>query len=804
MSVHPSVRPTRRRSSAVYARRETEVETLETRRLMAVNLYYENFEELPLGPFVSPSESNGTGQDWTNQLPVGWSRNNTTTVNTGPAEFFGFTFMKKSSWVATEGDQERSLFTKGTGTVMVSDPDAYDDIEPGIPDDGYNVFIQTPAISLANAVPGTATVDFDSSFRPYDHMTASVEVSFDGGTNWTNLLSMNSANISGGDSSLVRVDEAVSLPLNNPAGAASAIVRFGMTTADNDWWWALDNIGVNATLDLPNVRLVGVTGEGSTNASNDESLFGVGYGVAPVTTTKLLKLPHVPDLDAIGFNPASGLLHHLSGAASSENDPAQPTFRDNQFMETVDVPAGTNAQVAVFNANQEQYGLPAPRPTFVLPTTRRTNAQVDDTFNVRGPNEYRAARDLAWSAADKAFFLSDETGIYKLTPAGQSTFVGDPGTQVGGLTFAMVNRQPQLLFGERDGSSLYVLDPATGRIVGDAIQLNDPGGAPLSGVLSLVTHPGTGDVYALARSAAAPNDPLQRDLLRITFATDEFGVTTATGTKLGTFTGLAMDDLAFVYPPPAAPPQVPDVYVRGSAWSTPFKQYLETKGLGDDVYGYKLSANGSPVAGPAANPQQVLPWINADQVLLKYPAAPTGSGIPTVGSVAFTSSKGVAYTVTGVSQVAGDPTAFVVALNKPLGGGNPTTGVAPTSNENGDHINFVLNGGGPGGSNLTTRLDVLQGDTDHTGETGNTHSVLASDFSAVKKKFFKSTTDAATGADTDYSAFHDVNGDGQILANDFSEVKKRFFQDLAPPPPTAAALGGASITSDLFGSKQIL
>jgi len=97
-----------------------------------------------------------------------------------------------------------------------------------------------------------------------------------------------------------------------------------------------------------------------------------------------------------------------------------------------------------------------------------------------------------------------------------------------------------------------------------------------------------------------------------------------------------------------------------------------------------------------------------------------------------------------------------------------------------------------------------QGDVDHTGETGGAHQVLANDFSAVKKKFFKNTSDAATGADTDYSAFHDVNGSGDILANDFSEVKKRFFQELAPPPAASEALAGASITSDLFGGKRIL
>ena len=31
----------------------------------------------------------------------------------------------------------------------------------------------------------------------------------------------------------------VVVPLNNPAGASSAKVRFGMLTAANDWWWAV-------------------------------------------------------------------------------------------------------------------------------------------------------------------------------------------------------------------------------------------------------------------------------------------------------------------------------------------------------------------------------------------------------------------------------------------------------------------------------------------------------------------------------------------------------------------------------------
>ena len=79
----------------------------------------------------------------------------------------------------------------------------------------------------------------------------------------------------------------------------------------------------------------------------------------------------------------------------------------------------------------------------------------------------------------------------------------------------------------------------------------------------------------------------------------------------------------------------------------------------------------------------------------------------------------------------------------------------------------------------------------------------------MKKRFFKHTTDATTG-DTSYSPFADVNGNGSILANDYSEVKKRFFQTLPQPDalaPAAASstpLTGSSVTKDLFSGGAIL
>jgi hypothetical protein len=153
------------------------------------------------------------------------------------------------------------------------------------------------------------------------------------------------------------------------------------------------------------------------------------------------------------------------------------------------------------------------------------------------------------------------------------------------------------------------------------------------------------------------------------------------------------------------------------------------------------------------------------------------------------------YTVTSVTQVPGDPTAYVLQLSKPLGGGNPVTGVAPTTEENGDRITVTVPDAGVAGA-FSTTMNVLQGDTDHFNEGAN-HVVLARDYSEIKKKFFKNTNSVPEGnAETDYSIFHDIDGTGNILARDYSEVKKRFFQSLAPPPVAAEDMFSATRISD--------
>jgi hypothetical protein len=246
-------------------------------------LFSENFEGLTLDPFVSVGESGGDGTDWTDIPPAGWSRDNTTTPVGGPIEFFGFTYLDKNSWIATAGNQDRDDFTKGAGTVMVADPDEYDD-DAGAGNvlgetQAFNVFMQTPAISLTGVAPGSVVLSFDSSFVPYESMTGLVDVSFNGGTSFSNLLTLDTASTPGGNSSLARANETVVLPLNNPAGASNVIVRFGMVTADNDWWWAIDNVRVQLGQPALNLEVNRDTGEILLKNNTANAVNIAGYSI---------------------------------------------------------------------------------------------------------------------------------------------------------------------------------------------------------------------------------------------------------------------------------------------------------------------------------------------------------------------------------------------------------------------------------------------------------------------------------------------------------------------------------------------
>ena len=206
---------------------------------------------------LGPNVDEGLAGDnvWTKTSPAGWSIDDSGvpgvgTADDGVTEWAGWSFADRDWWVNTAGDQNRSQFTNANGVVAVADPDEWDDQAhaDSAANGWYNTFLSTPAISLAGVQADTATLTFDSSWRPeFDsnyHQSANITVSYDGGPASEVLLWLSDSGSP--DFKSAATNETVNVVLNNPAGASSMVITYGLFDAGNDWWWAVDNLEVNA------------------------------------------------------------------------------------------------------------------------------------------------------------------------------------------------------------------------------------------------------------------------------------------------------------------------------------------------------------------------------------------------------------------------------------------------------------------------------------------------------------------------------------------------------------------------------
>ena len=220
---------------------------------------FEDFEGLALQNAVE--EPNGMTNAWTPTPPAGWVTNHTgmpgygDPANDGRTEWAGWTFARKSFWLASD-TQTREQFTRSTGVLAIADPDEWDDAGHPTFDTNnnalyFNSFLSTPPINVAGVAPNALFIKFDSSWRPEgfddwggtNNQTATITISYNGGAP-VEILHWDSQ--TGGaffhpDSQ----NEAIFLPLSNPAGATNAVLTFGMSKAANDWWWAFDNLEVS-------------------------------------------------------------------------------------------------------------------------------------------------------------------------------------------------------------------------------------------------------------------------------------------------------------------------------------------------------------------------------------------------------------------------------------------------------------------------------------------------------------------------------------------------------------------------------
>ena len=519
------------------------------------------------------------------------------------------------------------------------------------------------------------------------------------------------------------------------------------------------------------------------------------FDAPELESTLIAKLPHVPDTDSIAYNPDDGLLWRASGAESYRDQPNRKGFHDNQAMQTIDLNAAEplTTQRGIYNANYEgeideergptgPYGVPGPFPTFVVPDHRRADDEADAT----GPNEYHALRDFTWSATEKVFYASDENGLFRITPTGTVTKVGPPAVGLGGMkgiTFFTVNGERRLLVSERGDedisdtpAKLWTINPADGTPVGDPVEMFDPAGNPVTGILSLIETP-DGELLGIGRSNADVGDPFLRSLVSI-------DPVTGTVTTIGTFDVHMADLAAFI--PRAAPAgaQVTRVFVGGPDINGPSptaeQAAFRTAAGVDPIHGF-------PVPG-GADQVRAMPWIGGiSSISIRFSqdvAAEIAQGDLVVrGSANATyATSGFGYdpaTRTARWTLAGTPVTrdklrLVLddALLPSLDG--EWTNPAGTPPAGGD---AYPSGDGTTGGDFNFRVNVLAGDATGDG------IVSALDVADVKRRLSRRAGDGSSGTNG-YSIFTDVNGDGIISALDLAAIKQRLtrrIDDLAEP-----------------------
>ena len=289
-------------------------------------LFSENFDGLALGP--NREEGLAGLEVWTGTPPSGWVLDNSQmpgfgTPNDGMVEWAGWTFANKDWWVRAAGNQRRAEWAFGDNTVMIADPDEWDDAAhaKGL----FNAYIALPSINVKGAAANSLVLAFDSSWRPeafddgganwpvdengrpINNQNGVVDASFDGGANQRVVDFSSDSGSPNFKKDIDFINESVVVPLNNPAGATALNLRFGMLTAANDWWWAVDNIAVGVPPLLSSVtgnglavtnRIVEALGK-TVNTSAGVTVTVDGKAATPVEVTRELVNDNYPESERV-------------------------------------------------------------------------------------------------------------------------------------------------------------------------------------------------------------------------------------------------------------------------------------------------------------------------------------------------------------------------------------------------------------------------------------------------------------------------------------------------------------------------
>jgi hypothetical protein len=239
---------------------------------VVVEEWAEDFESVTLGDSVNEREAftahqtvaDGTletqprPESFTNIPPAGWNIDNSGMPagalgkdDIGVYEFEGWTFAPLSFWLFADG-QRRNEFTKCVGNCAIADSDEWTDLADSSNFGAMDTLLESPSIDVSSAIPGGLRLSFDSSWRDEDEQTAVVEISYDDGATWQEVLRWESNQFLDPEETMPNpnfhddnTNESVLLAIDNPL-ASTARLRFSHLGGNNNWWWAIDNIQVSA------------------------------------------------------------------------------------------------------------------------------------------------------------------------------------------------------------------------------------------------------------------------------------------------------------------------------------------------------------------------------------------------------------------------------------------------------------------------------------------------------------------------------------------------------------------------------
>ncbi|WP_067476027.1 alkaline phosphatase family protein [Actinomadura hibisca] len=165
-----------------------------------------------------------TTRGWTKTAPSGWRIDNTGMGTGGVTEWRGWTFANDDFWTATDRGQQREGNVRARGVFAVADPDEWTDKSSS------GTFNST-LVSAPYTVAGKArvTLSYSSHYLQDGPQKGTVLVSFDGGPD--TVVRTYTADAK---AAVEKIQVTV------PAGAQRMTVKWRLSEAGNNWYWAVD------------------------------------------------------------------------------------------------------------------------------------------------------------------------------------------------------------------------------------------------------------------------------------------------------------------------------------------------------------------------------------------------------------------------------------------------------------------------------------------------------------------------------------------------------------------------------------